>query len=119
MSRPTVVQLVRGLRAWTKDHDLHVRAAVELVIGHDVWLRRSEFLRACVHRSADGSCWIDWREARAAFDAGELNTASSTEVAVLDFAIALGEDRYRFNYMGGSNSRLLVEATVRALGGAR
>jgi len=119
MSHPTLEQLMRGLREWTGCHDLPVRAAVELLIGHGVWLRREEFLRACVHRTADGHYWIDWDEARAAFDAGELHAASSTEVAVLDFAIALGEDRYRFGFMGETNTRLLVDATARALGGVR
>ena len=52
--------LVAGLRVWTRGHDAHVRAAVELLIGHVVWLRRTEFRSACVHldRGA-GDAWID------------------------------------------------------------
>lgn len=115
MSRPLAI----GLRAWIAGHDLYVRAAVELLIRHGVWLRRDEFVEACVRTPSDGSCWIDWRAAREAFDAGELRRASSTEVALLDFAIALGEDRYRFNHMGEANTRLLLAATAHALGGRR
>jgi hypothetical protein len=40
--------LVAGLRAWTKDHDAHVRAAVDLLIWKESWLRRASFVRACV-----------------------------------------------------------------------
>ena len=52
--------LTAALRAWTRDHDPHVRAAVGLLIEHDVWLRRADFTRACV-RSRGGEAWIDWR----------------------------------------------------------
>ncbi len=121
MSRPSVDQLVRGLRAWTRDHDLPVQAAVELLISHDVWLRRTDlgFADTCVQPTSEGHCCIDWRAARAAFEAGEFTCASTTARAALDFAIALGEDRYRFNHMGATNAQLLIKATTRALGGRR
>ena len=48
--------LIAGLRAWTRDHDPHVRAAVELLIEHDVWLRRPDFTRACIFRSGREAC---------------------------------------------------------------
>jgi hypothetical protein len=113
MNRPGVEQLVRGLRVWTADHGMYVLAAVELLIEHDHWLRNGEFVRRCLHRS--GRCWwIDWAAAREAFDAGL--GGSSTERAVLDYAIALGGDRYRFDSMGPANALLLVKATARALG---
>jgi hypothetical protein len=109
--------VVRGLRSWTRTHDQHVRAAVELLIRHESWPRRKEFLDTCVKRASDrdGTLYIDWSEARRRFDAGEFNRASSTEIAVLDFAIALGEDRYLFTQMGYGNSQLLVRATADAL----
>ena len=55
--------LARLLRRWTHDHDPHVRAAVELLIEHETWIRRLDFQRACVER--DGrEAWINWRKAR-------------------------------------------------------
>ena len=40
--------IIAGLRTWTREHDPHVRAAVELLIEHDSWLRRADFTPACV-----------------------------------------------------------------------
>jgi hypothetical protein len=119
MSRPSYDEVVRGLYAWVRHHDLHVRAAVTLLIAHDVWLHREEFRQTCLRRTSDGDWWIDWRAAREAFDAGELRCASSTEVAMLDFAIALGTDCFRFSRMGETNTRLLMDATALALGVAQ
>ncbi|MGH3754041.1 MAG: hypothetical protein ACRDRP_15355, partial [Pseudonocardiaceae bacterium] len=73
MRRASVEELVRGLRVWTVDHDRYVRAAVELLIEHDHWLRNGEFVDRCVRRATDaregGFYWVDWEQARAAFDA--------------------------------------------------
>jgi hypothetical protein len=99
--------LIAGLRGWTRHHDLHVRAAVELLIEHDVWLRRPDFTRACIFRSGR-EAWIDWRAARAFVDAGTV--ASTSEMAVLDLAVALGENRYRLSIMGAANSRSIATA---------
>lgn len=107
-----------GLREWTRSHDLHVRAAVWLLLAHETWLRRPEFLDACVRRSG-AQVWIDWRAAREGFDAGAFVRASSTEIAVLDLVIALGEDRYRFRAMGESNARLIAEAVTAGVGVTR
>ena len=104
---------VRALRRWTHNHDLHVRAAVELVIEHDFWLRRPDFLRACVHRDG-GQAWIDWQAARAFTDAGP--GASTSQLAILDLAVALGENRYRLSIMGAANSRAIAQAVACAVG---
>jgi hypothetical protein len=99
-------QLVAGLRAWTRQHDAPVWAAVELLIDHDVWLRRAEFRSACVHPDLrTGEVWVSWSAAREAFEAGRFDRSSSTERAVLDLAIALGSDRYRLRAMGPNNLR--------------
>lgn len=116
---PSAAGAVAGLRRWIRHHDLHVQAAVTLLLTHDVWLRRSEFRGACVGRGSDGVHWIDWRAARAAFDTGTFAKASSTELAVLDLAIALGSDTYRLSRMGGANARAIVQAVAHALGGPR
>ena len=105
--------LAARLRAWTRSHDPHVRAAVDLLIDHDVWLRRADFTDACV-RSGGGEAWIDWRAARAFAGAG--TAASTSEMAILDLTVALGENRYRLSIMGAANSRLIAAAVARAAG---
>ena len=112
----TVDAITAGLRVWTRSHDLHVRAAVELLIEHDCWLRRPDFVRACVHRGPR-EAWIDWTQARKFINQGAA--ASSSEMAVLDLATALGENRYRLSIMGAANSRLIAAAVARAVGEAR
>jgi hypothetical protein len=104
---------VNALHRWTHNHDPHVRAAVELLIEHGTWIRRADFQRTCVERNAR-EAWINWRKAREFADAG--STASTSEMAVLDLAVALGEDRYKFSIMGPANSRMIAQAVVRALG---
>jgi hypothetical protein len=109
--------LVKGLRAWTRHHDSHVRAAVELLIWHGdgFWLRRRDFTDTfgCVTRGR-GEAWIDWRAARAFADAG--GKASTSEMAILDLAVALGEDRYRLNIMGHAHSKAIARAVAQAVG---
>jgi hypothetical protein len=111
----TPLQVQRRLRHWARASDSHVYAAVELLLGHGVWLRRAEFLTAAVrvHRT---SAWITWTAARAAFDAGHFDAASSTERAVLDLAIALGQDRYRLSRMDTSNATAIATAVALAAG---
>ena len=104
---------VRLLRRWTHDHDPHVRAAVELLIEHETWIRRADFRLACIERDAH-QAWVNWRKAREFVDSGSV--ASTSETAVLDLAVALGEDRYRFSIMGPANSRMIAQAVARALG---
>ena len=105
--------LVTRLRKWTKRHDPHVRAAVELLIEHKVWIRRAGFRQACVHDDRDGTSWIDW-EATSKF-AGS-GPGSETEVAILRLAVDIGSDRYRFSRMGPANSWAIVSAIAAALG---
>lgn len=104
--------LIIKLRRWTCHHDLHVRAAVELLIEHGLWLRRQDFVRAAVRKNGD--TWIDWQEAREFVDAGAR--ASTSEMAILDLAVALGEDRFRFNIMGPNHSRMIARAVADAVG---
>jgi hypothetical protein len=108
--------VVAGLHRWIDGHDAHVQAAVWLLLAHEVWPRRGEFLRACVHRSPDGVWWIDFIAARTAFAAGEFDGASTTERAVLDLAIALGTDRFAFRAMGPANARAVATAVAHAVG---
>ena len=105
--------LVTRLRRWTHNHDPHVRAAVELLIEHETWIRRGDFQRTCIEVDAC-EAWINWRKAREFVDAG--SKASTSEMAVLDLAVALGENRYKFSIMGPANSRMIARAVACALG---
>jgi hypothetical protein len=105
--------LIRLLRRWTHNHDPHVREAVELLIGHQTWIRRTGFQRACIELGSR-EARINWRKARQFVDAGSV--ASTSEMAILDLAVALGENRYKFSIMGPANSRMIAMAVVRALG---
>lgn len=107
-------ELTTRLRATTQDR--YRQAALELLIEHDFWLRRRDFVAATIGANAHGDVWIDWRLARTEFSQDEFEPCSSTQRAVLDFAIALGEDRYLFNRMGFGNSAALIRATCAALG---
>jgi hypothetical protein len=107
-----------GLREWTRSHDAPVQAAVWLLLVHEVWPARVEFRDACVRR-ADGVVWIDWRAAREAFEAGVFARASSAELAVLDLAITLGQDRYRLRSMGTANAQVIAAAVAAAAGVSR
>jgi hypothetical protein len=108
--------LTVALRTWTRGHDPHVRAAVELLIEHDFWLRRADFTRACIVRSGR-EAYVNWVAARAFADAGAV--ASTSEMAILDLAVALGENRYRLSIMGDTHSRWIATAVARAVGVAR
>ncbi|ODU01350.1 MAG: hypothetical protein ABS81_20885 [Pseudonocardia sp. SCN 72-86] len=117
MSAPTsTTSAVIGLRRWARGHSPHVAAAVGLLIVHGTWPARPEFREACVERDRDGTCWIDWTQARAAFDAGAFAKASTSEIAVLDLAIALGEDRFRLSRMGPVNARAITDSVAYAVG---
>ena len=117
MSAPTsATSAVIGLRRWARGHSPHVAAAVGLLIVHGTWPARPEFREACVERDRDGTCWIDWTAARTAFDAGEFAKASTSEIAVLDLAITLGQDRFRFSRMGPANARAITDTVAYALG---
>jgi hypothetical protein len=70
----------------------YLEAAVELLIDHAGWLRRDDFLHNLVHttHSLDGTpiAAIDWTEAAAALDHGQL-PCSTSEARVLRFAASL------------------------------
>ena len=109
--------ITRRLRRWAAGQDAHVIAAVELLAAHGLWLRRPDFHRAAVRATGGPAhAWIVWRAAREAFDTDQLGPASTTELAVLDLAIALGEDRYRLTAMGTGNAAAIASAVARAAG---
>lgn len=107
-------KIAAGLRAWTKNHDGHVRAAVELLCWHEHWIRRADFVKACVTSDRDGTSWIRWEAARA-FAFGNPR-ASTSELAILDLAVSLGSDRYKLSRMGNAHAEAIVRAFATATG---
>ncbi len=116
--------LAAGLRGYYRGGAAHQQAAVELLIWHETWLRRPDFKGACITQRAAGLVpRIDWEEAREFIERGYMQRgrgrpvpASTSERAVLDLAVALGEDQYRLANMGTAHRRAIVQAVARAVG---
>lgn len=109
--------LITGLRAWTQDHDPHVRAAVELLITHDegMWLRRPEFVAAFVSWHEGGEVTIDFHALADAIKTGTgVPGASSTEMGILRLAADLGTDRWRISRMSDETVHLVRIAIATA-----
>jgi hypothetical protein len=114
--RRTATSVAAGLRLWAEGHDTQVRAAVELLIRHGVWLRRMDLHATALHRDPDGTYWIDWTSLRSELDAGRYDHIPARERAVLDLALAMAADRYRLSQMGTGTARLIADAVTGALG---
>ncbi|MGQ4266449.1 hypothetical protein [Nocardiopsis changdeensis] len=91
-------ELAEGLRNWAEGYTAET-AAVDLLIDHDVWLRRPDFLSRCVHQVPVSElvdpvrplAHIDWEHAAKALSQRAF-PASSSEVGVLRIAASLAED---------------------------
>jgi hypothetical protein len=102
-----------ALRRWAAQMDASDRAAAELLIWKESWLRRADFTAAAlVNRGVHLA--IDWTAARAFCDSRP--GASTSELAILDLAVTLAEDRFRFRVVAHAHSRAILEAVARALG---
>jgi hypothetical protein len=116
---PDLDTIAAGLREQTVGRP-HQQAAVELLIWHESWLRRATFRQACLVQR--GGVWtIDWTRARAFADHvsdGGLGAprASTSEAAILDLAVALGEDRFRLTNFGHAHRRSAAMAFWAACG---
>jgi hypothetical protein len=102
-----------ALRRWAAQMDASDRAAVDLLAWHGYWLRRADFAKAAIEKRGVHLA-IDWTAARAYSDSGP--GGSTSEVAVLDLAVTLAEDRFRFRIMGAAHSKAIVRAVAQALG---
>lgn len=113
-------ELATRLRASASSHDSGVRAAVELLIEHGAWLRKSTFVKAYVSY-AYGSTHVDWRAVDAALteQVRDLMVVSSSELAVLKLAVFLARDPMRLAVLGSSNAEIAARAFARALGVTR
>ncbi len=108
-----------ALRAAVADSFAGERAAVDLLIWKG-WPHRQDFLRACTSTS-DGRTYINWAKAREFADRAATGgfgapKASGSEVAILDLAAALGEDRFRLSALGSVHKAAAVEAFAAACG---
>ncbi len=117
--------LAAGLRGYYRGGTEHEQAAVELLIWHETWLRRPDFKGACITQRAAGLvARIDWYEAREFIDRGYAQRghsgrplpASTSERAVLDLAVALGEDQFRLAGLGHAHRRAAAQAFAAAVG---
>lgn len=116
---PDPAEVRTWLRQWAADagNRRAARAAIYLLDWHDHWLNNRIFLDACVHTEPEDQwAWVDWEGARDAYDAGVFKVASTAELAVLNFAIAVGEDHYRLSAMGDQHAAALLTALARAAG---
>ncbi len=105
--------ITAGLRAWAAG-SCNNEAAVELLIWHASWLRRTDFITACVLKGPDGVMWIDWRRVRVFADAPQVG--SSSQKTVLNVAVALGEDTFKLSSLGHVHRYKVAEAFATALG---
>jgi len=102
-----------ALHRWAAQMDASDRPAVDLLAWHGYWLRRADFRTAATEKRGVHLA-IDWRDAREFVDSG--TRASTSEMAILDLAVTLAEDRFRFRIMGDAHSRAIVRAVAQALG---
>jgi hypothetical protein len=100
-------------------------AAVELLIGHAVWLRHNDFVDGFVHTVDElagevALAWVDWEAAVRALDAGRL-PCSGSEVGLLRVAASIAERipvdlGDALSSLDDHNLALVAEAVLRAGG---
>lgn len=109
-----------GLTAFAAHQDGPVRAAVALLIKNG-WHRIPAF-RTVILQPEHQSAWfvVRWSHARQAFDEGRFaGIGGSRAGEILDFAIALGENRFGLNLQGDVAAGDMIEALAAALGATR
>src|SRR5579859_3703287 len=103
-----------GLRAWASG-DRIASAAVDLLIRHETWLRRGDLIGAGGLEDVGGGMWRPrWDVALAFADSAPL--CSSSELAILKLAIAIGSNEYRLSGLGQNTVRAAAEAFAAACG---
>ena len=109
---PEFDMIAAGLRAWAEGDRINT-AAVELLITHETWIRRADFAAACLDIHEDMTR-IRWSDAREFADSPHV-PGSTTELAVLRLAVAIGSDEYRLASMGRANADAITRAFATAL----
>jgi hypothetical protein len=115
---PTILDLSQGklesaFRRWGATSNRSSRAAVELLIDHGTWTKRRDFIeRAMQYYPDEDLVAIRWATARTVYDNGLRG--GTGELAVLDFAIMLGQDKFAWNTMGNGHRKMFEAAVHRA-----
>lgn len=110
---PDFDELAAGLRAWAEGDQI-CSAAVELLIWHETWIRRADFIAACTD-SFDGMTAILWDKAEK-FAKRPALRGSTHEITMLQIAVAIGADRYRLAGKGRAGAAAIMRAFAAALG---
>lgn len=119
MSEPSFDDLVAGLRAWARGRTGQERAAVELLIWKEDWLRRRDFREACTSRPEPDLVTINWAKAQIfavrgyALHGGEP-VPSSSQLRILEVAVALGTDLFGIAHLGHAHKRAVAQAFAEA-----
>ena len=114
-------RVAAGLNRWAAAQDAPVRAAVTLLIENG-WHRIPVFRRVMLSLPVpDGDLYvIRWSVARNLFDDDAfVGIGGSRAGEILDFAIALGENRFSLNLQGPNAAGEMIEAFAHALGATR
>jgi hypothetical protein len=114
-------QLAELLRQWAAG-SCGDEAAVELLIAHDTWLHRDDFVVACVDYDHDGThpvAWVDWHAVVPWIDDGTRCSASEARVLRLAAELA-GVDSGQalldlFTSLDDRNSQLVLDAIAHVL----
>lgn len=88
------------------------KAALELLISHETWLRRDDFADACIVRTSAGHV-IRWPDARGFADDA---AAASSAITILRTACLLAMDDHGLANLGRENRRLIAQALADGLG---
>ncbi|SEK64518.1 hypothetical protein [Nonomuraea pusilla] len=113
--------LAERLRAGVRHGSRAEIAAVELLIAdtESGWFYHDEgdFVYYCVSDDRDNdTASIDWDEARRFFENADPDYEIANKIAILDFAIALIEDRFRLGFLSDQQRRLFATAAANATG---
>jgi hypothetical protein len=111
----TPAELGEVLRRSADTHDEHVRAAVTLLLRDGYWLTSPAFVTHAVKVTEDGA-YIRWSDAKAARVRGEFSFAGSTALGLLDLALMIGANDFKFSLMNPTQAEQCAEAVANALG---
>ena len=110
----TFERTTNGLRTWLALQPAWIGAAAELLIWHESWLRRQDFLTDVTWYAPDdgGVVGIRWSKVEAFLEPGPR--ASSSQLSVLRAVLDLGTDRYGIGGLGHSHRQALADAFAAA-----
>lgn len=112
---PDFEELAAGLRRGAASRDDRERAAVELLIWHETFLRRRDFFEAAVGIQGD-AYHVSWDRARRFAERGA--GVSSSQRTVLELAAWIATDPLGLSRLGYIHTYKAAAALARALGQA-